>query len=276
MTIAVVFDSAGTLLRTYRIVKDIVHEILLHNIETTMLTSSSRERVLVVLHTHSRDIIAADPDMLLSRYLTENNIGFGIACAGRVITAGEVGDLLYADTYARMRDLQECTREVWAHCRQESTVVMNSGAILNFRLGGVEFAVTTGGRPFDGAKDTITELHRRGIATYIASGDRGVKLEKIADYLGIPANHVYGIATPSIKAQIVRDLKRDYTTVVMVGDGVNDIPALREADVAILSLQQGGEKPPELFEAADYTIRTVTEVCGIVGKIGEQEFQNPV
>ena len=115
-----------------------------------------------------------------------------------------------------------------------------------------------------------------GVATYIASGDRGVKLEKIADHLGIPANHVYGIATPLIKAQIVRDLKRDYTTVVMVGDGVNDIPAMREADVAILSLQQGGEKPPELFEAADFTIHKVTEVCGIVQKISVQESQNPV
>jgi Cu+-exporting ATPase len=220
--------------------------------------------------------MAADPDQLLSRFLADHAIGFGIACAGRVIPAAEVGDLLYADTYARVRDLQDCTREVWAHCRQESTVVMNSGAILNFSLGGVEFAVTTGGRPFSGAKETITELHRTGVATYIASGDRGVKLEKIADYLGIPANHVYGIATPSIKAQIVRDLKKDHSSVVMVGDGVNDIPALREADVAILSLQQGGEKPRELFEAADFTIHKVTEVCGIVQKIRTQESQNPV
>ena len=46
---AVVFDSAGTLLSTYRVAKDICNKTLLPGIETTTLTFSSPDRVLVVL-----------------------------------------------------------------------------------------------------------------------------------------------------------------------------------------------------------------------------------
>jgi hypothetical protein len=69
MSIAVVFDSAGTLLRTYRVAKDIEHQKLLPGIETVTLTFSSPERVLVVIHVHSREVIDASPDLLLSSYI---------------------------------------------------------------------------------------------------------------------------------------------------------------------------------------------------------------
>ena len=52
-----------------------------------------------------------------------------------------------------------------------------------------------------------------GIPTFIASGDRVAKLEKMADYLGIPRDRVFGVATPTIKAQIVADLQGEYDTV---------------------------------------------------------------
>ena len=64
MSIAVVFDSAGTLLHTYRVAKDVERQELLPGIETVTLTFSSPERVLVVIHVHSREIIATDPPPL--------------------------------------------------------------------------------------------------------------------------------------------------------------------------------------------------------------------
>jgi soluble P-type ATPase len=239
MRTAVVFDSAGTLVRTYRVVKDIASRQLLFDVETTTLTHDSPDRALVVLHAHSRDVIAAPPETLLSSYLAEKNIGFGIACAGKIITADEVGDALYSDRHAHVGDMQECIRQVWSHCKRESLVVLNSGVIINFGKDGIEFTVTSGGKPFSRAKETITELHRMGVATYIASGDRSAKLEKIADYLGIPADKVYGIATPSIKAQLVEDLKREYDAVVMVGDGINDLPAMKRGYQMSLRLYAG-------------------------------------
>jgi Cu+-exporting ATPase len=145
-------------------------------------------------------------------------------------------------------------------------VAMNSGVIVNMSLPGIEFAVTTGGRPFEAAREVISDLHRMGIPTYIASGDRVAKLEKIADFLGIPRDRVFGVATPTVKAQIVADLQGEYDRVVFVGDGINDLCALKKADVAILTEEQSGEKHRDLYQAADHVVQNVREVVAIVKK----------
>ncbi|MGE5832320.1 MAG: HAD-IC family P-type ATPase, partial [Methanomicrobiales archaeon] len=173
-------------------------------------------------------------------------------------------EVLYGDRVARVSDLQECIREVWDRCRLEALVVIDSGVILNFSSKIIEFTVTSGGRPFPGAVETVEELHRMGVATFIASGDRASKLERIADHLMIPRDHVYGVATPSIKARIIEDLKERYDLVVMVGDGINDLPAFGKADVAILTLQQPGDKPEELYRASDHVVPRVRDVVTIV------------
>jgi len=89
----------------------------------------------------------------------------------------------------------------------------------------------------------------------------------MADYLGIPRNHVFGNATPTIKAQIVADLQGEYDRVVMVGDGINDICAMKKADVAVLTEEQSGEKHPELYQAADHVVQNVRDVVAIVKRI---------
>jgi Cu+-exporting ATPase len=262
--IAVVFDSAGTLLRTYRVVKDIPAGKVLTDVETTAITAASDDRALLVLNARSREIMRGPPGQLLSEYLGTSGVSFGVACANRVFTHAEAADVLYSDRVARVADLQECIREVWSRCRLEALVVIDSGVILNFAPGIIEFTVTSGGRPFSGAVETIDELHRMGVAAYIASGDRASKLERIADHLGIPRDHVYGVATPTIKARIVEDLKEQFDLVVMVGDGINDLPAFGKADLSVLTLQQRGEKPESLYRAADHVVPRVRDVVTIV------------
>jgi soluble P-type ATPase len=269
MSIAVVFDSAGTLLHTYRVAKDVEHQEILPGIETVTLTFTSPDRVLVVIHVHSREVIEASPSQLLSSYLVEKNAGFGISCTRKVMTADDIGDVLYTDTRAMVRDLQDCIRNVWQVCHREEVVSMNSGVILNMSTRSIEFTVTTGGRPFDGAREAVGELHRLGIPTFIASGDRLTKLEKMADYLGIPRDRVYGVATPTVKAQIITDLQSEYDTVVMVGDGINDLCALKRADLAILTEEQSGEKPAELYPAVDHVVKNVREVVEIIKGLPE-------
>jgi len=271
VSVAVVFDSAGTLLLTYRAAKDICHNQLLPGIESTTLTFSSPDRVLVVLHVHSKAIISTPAAMLLSAYLVKNNIGFGVSCTRKVTTAEDVGDVLYTDRTALVGDLQECIKNVWSVCRRETIVTLNSGAIVNMAQQGIEFAITAGGSPFPGAKETITALHRMGVPTFIASGDRLSKLELMADHLGIPRDRVYGVATPTLKAQIIADLKQEYDRVVMVGDGINDLCAMQAADVAILTEQQPGDRPPELFSTAHYVVKSVDAVVPIVQKLLSQD-----
>ncbi len=264
MSVAVVFDSAGTLLNTYRVAKDIRNQKLLPGIETTTLTFSSPDRVLIVLPVHSKDLMTAPPEAVLSEYLIRHDIGFGISCTRKITTADEIGDVLYADDRARVGDLQECIRNVWTVCKEESVVTLNSGAIINMAQRGIEFAITAGGWPFEGAKEAVTALHRMGVPTFIASGDRVTKLERMADHLGIPRDRVYGVATPTVKAQIINDLRQEYDRVLMVGDGINDLCAMRNADIAILTVQQPGDRPEDLYKEADYVVKSVGEVVTIV------------
>ena len=205
--------------------------------------------------------------MLLSSYLVEHDLGFGVSCTRKIVTAEEIGDILYTDQRVRVSDLQECIRNVWSVCKAESIVTLNSGAIANMADKCIEFAITAGGWPFDGAKESINALHRMGIPVFIASGDRVTKLEKMADHLGIPRDRVYGVATPTVKAQIVDDLKQEYDKVLMVGDGINDLCAMQKADISILTIQQPADRPEELYKTADYVVKNVSEVVTIVQKI---------
>jgi Soluble P-type ATPase len=75
---------------------------------------------------------------------------------------------------------------------------------------------------------------------------------------------VHGVATPVTKAHVVRSLKGEYDVVLMVGDGINDLSAMREADVSVLTVQQGGDKPEVLKATADYIIKDIGEVEGII------------
>jgi soluble P-type ATPase len=52
--------------------------------------------------------------------------------------------------------------------------------------------------------------------------------------------------------------------VLMVGDGINDLCAMQNADIAILTVQQPGDRPEDLYKAADYVVKNVSEVVTIV------------
>jgi len=264
MSIAVVFDSAGTLLRTYRMAKNVFTGELLADVETTMLTFADPERVLCVLHGHTRDVMKALPDLLISDYLLSHHIEFGISCTRKVVEKETVRAILQEDIHATVGDLQECMRIIWSDICDNEIYALNNGLIVHTGRRVIEFTVTAGGTPFPGARQTVTSLHQMGVFTYIASGDRETKLERMADYLGIPRDRVFGVATPSVKEGIVRDLQNQFDTVFMVGDSINDLRAMRAADIAVLSDQQSSLKPAELMKAADYRIQDISQVPDIV------------
>ena len=72
-------------------------------------------------------------------------------------------------------------------------------------------------------------LRQMGIRTLMISGDNKRTAQKIADELGI--DEVYGEALPQDKARIITELQAQGLKVAMVGDGLNDAPALAQADV---------------------------------------------
>nr|VFK31828.1 MAG: Cu2+-exporting ATPase [Candidatus Kentron sp. MB]VFK34901.1 MAG: Cu2+-exporting ATPase [Candidatus Kentron sp. MB]VFK77054.1 MAG: Cu2+-exporting ATPase [Candidatus Kentron sp. MB] len=83
----------------------------------------------------------------------------------------------------------------------------------------------------DGARDLVALLRRRKIETTLLSGDKKVVAQAIAKQLGeMP---VIAEVRPEEKSQVIADLQSEGRRVAMIGDGVNDAPALVRADVGI-------------------------------------------
>ncbi|MBK7549462.1 MAG: copper-translocating P-type ATPase [Rhodoferax sp.] len=92
-----------------------------------------------------------------------------------------------------------------------------------------------GDEPKPGAKEALTALRARGIKTVMISGDNRGAAEAMARRLGLrpEEGEVMAEVLPGDKAARVVALKEGGHTVAMVGDGVNDAPALAAADVGM-------------------------------------------
>ncbi len=83
----------------------------------------------------------------------------------------------------------------------------------------------------EGAEQAIKALHSAGIECHLISGDNAGSAGAVGKALGI--DEVHAQVLPADKAAHVDALKRDGARVAMVGDGINDAPALAAADVGI-------------------------------------------
>ncbi|HEL0565093.1 heavy metal translocating P-type ATPase [Streptococcus equi subsp. zooepidemicus] len=100
------------------------------------------------------------------------------------------------------------------------------------------------------SRATVKALQDLGLQTVMLTGDHAITARAIADEVGI--DQVFSQVLPAQKAQVIADLKASGQLVAMVGDGINDAPALTLADVGI-SIGSGTDIA---IEAADIILMT--------------------
>lgn len=108
------------------------------------------------------------------------------------------------------------------------------------------------------AKAEIARLKKLGLKVVMATGDHKKTGESVAHELGI--DEVFAEVKPADKLRIITDLQKQGLKVAMIGDGVNDSPALAQADVAI-SMSDGSDIA---IESSDIIL-----LNGDIGKVAE-------
>jgi Cu+-exporting ATPase len=85
----------------------------------------------------------------------------------------------------------------------------------------------------DTAFEALQALARDGMAVYLLTGDSRRVAEAVARQVGLDPDHVWAEVLPQEKAEVVKALRQQGRRVAMVGDGINDAPALATADLGI-------------------------------------------
>ncbi len=95
--------------------------------------------------------------------------------------------------------------------------------------------------PKPAAAATISACLAAGISPVLITGDHPATARAVAERVGIATENVYARVTPERKLDIVQELRASGQIVAMVGDGVNDGPALRRSDIGVAMGHRGTE-----------------------------------
>ncbi|MEY2466837.1 MAG: P-type Cu+ transporter [Verrucomicrobiota bacterium] len=125
-----------------------------------------------------------------------------------------------------------------------------------------------------GSAAVIAQLHRQGLKTFLVTGDNFLTASSIARQAGIHPQNIFTEVRPEQKAEFVKKLQQQGERVAFVGDGINDAPALEQADLGIavsrasdiareaadiILLKSEIEAVPEALGLARATLRTIKQ-----------------
>lgn len=218
---AVLFDKTGTLTRGNHAVVDRV-AVEGHDPDRVVLVAAAAEGDSE--HPVARAVVAAaSPGDVAQGSHFESLPGRGVRAQvdGRLVEVG--GPALLRELALPEPESLRARTDTWRTRGHAIVWVVEQGAVVG------ALAVADEIRPESAA--AVEALHRRGKRVVMVTGDARQVADAVAQELGI--DEVFSEVLPADKDATVAELQRRGLRVAMVGDGVNDAPALARADVGI-------------------------------------------
>jgi len=215
-TRVVAFDKTGTLTRAQPTLAEIIP-----------LNGATREEVLAIagaLEAHSNHPLA-HPIVGASLKIPKPEVREFSSLTGLGVRGLIEGEEYYAGSLRLFQGMGVPTGQV------EGLNIGAKGLILVGTRERIVGVLTFEDALRDGAVKTVQELRERSIRTVMLTGDREKSAMEIARKLGV--DECFAELSPEDKVSVVRRLKEGYGHVLMVGDGVNDAPALAVANVGV-------------------------------------------
>ncbi|NGN95061.1 cadmium-translocating P-type ATPase [Nocardioides sp. KC13] len=114
---------------------------------------------------------------------------------------------------------------------EEGIEAADDGSVLVAVDGAYAGSIRVEDQVRDEARETVRLLEESGVEVHILSGDAAETVAKVAEQVGV--SHAAGALLPEQKLARIQQLQDEGKVVAMVGDGINDAPALAQADVGI-------------------------------------------
>ena len=290
--LAVVFDGAGVLYAPFRIIKNMARGVTKRSRVSGLTCTDRLEKgALAILKTRYEETMENETgSKFLSDLMREKKIESKVVYKKKGVSDEEVVEVILGDKNVRLRDVHE-TMSFLRRC--DIIPVIGVGLIVEVSGGGaggdragagagggrvgagegragggIKYVIAGGINFFPGTLKLLKDLREMGVSVFVASGDR-IEREEMAAYLpDVPPENLFGMMKPEDKRDLVRRLK-EKQTVVMVGDDRNDYLAMCEADISVLSLQEEADRPGVILEVADFRIKKIGEVKGIIEEMRE-------
>jgi len=220
---AIVLDKTGTLTEGKPKVTDVIafngfteQDILRH--EASIETGSNHPLAKALVEEAERR--GARPLETVSKFESISGHGLKAVINGRVVLAGK--EQLLIDNKILTSDAREVLDRLASEGKTLSLIAIEG------KLAGVVAAADTI-KPT--AKKTIARLKQLGIEVVMITGDHKGVAEAVGKELGM--DRIFAGVLPGDKAKYVKKLQDERKFVAMVGDGINDAPALAQADIGI-------------------------------------------
>ena len=211
---AIAFDKTGTLTNGESVVTDYIFEEDESELIRVVVSMEKQSN-----HPLARAIVNKFPDVEPIELEVENKIGVGLV-------ASYLGDEYSIAKVSVFSDVSTALNKQVKYLAKEGKTIVFVAKNSNV-VGLLAFMDI----PNASAKITVEYFKKQGIYTMMITGDSYLTGEAVGKIVGI--DEVRANVMPEDKAQIIKSQKEKYGNVAMLGDGVNDAPALVLADVGV-------------------------------------------